>query len=358
MGFPFLIGSARKQDQLVAVDLGSRTTKAVHVQRKGETIVLTRYALLDAPIYEKSFSVDLLSEHLKAVSKSLDARTKRLVLAIGVTDVVVRHADMPTIPVSDMRQILKNNSKTYLQQELPNYVFDCHILASSHSAKGREPTKGVSTTVPKQKVLVCGAKQQLMDDLQAAAQGSGFVSEAIVPGLVAPVNAFERAMPELFSKEAVALIDIGFRNSTICVLEEGELSLNRVVAIGGDKLTAGLAEAMGISYAEAEGIKLGMPQEVRAQLEALVVPLGRELRALIDFFEHQRDRQVTHVFVSGGSARSDVILEILQTELMVECKRWNPACFLQQALPSDQVAEMEQVGPQLAVAIGACASVF
>src|SRR6266704_2885455 len=108
MALPFLNGTAKKRDQMLAVDLGGRTTKAVQIERKGEGFVLSRFALLDAPIYEKNLSAELLSEHLKSVCQTLDARTKLVTLAIGVHDSVVRHADLPLMPVSDMRQVLKN----------------------------------------------------------------------------------------------------------------------------------------------------------------------------------------------------------------------------------------------------------
>jgi Tfp pilus assembly PilM family ATPase len=97
---------------------------------------------------------------------------------------------------------------------------------------------------------------------------------------------------------------------------------------------------------------------VQANLEALVLPLGRELRASIDFFEHQHDQTVGQVFVSGGSARSDFIVQTLQTELMAECKAWSPLSFLELALPPQQAAEIEHVEPQLAVAVGAATSAF
>ena len=45
---------------------------------------------------------------------------------------------------------------------------------------------------------------------------------------------------------------------------------------------------MSISYAEAEGIKVGMAPEVEAALQMQVIPLGREIRASLDFFEHQQ----------------------------------------------------------------------
>lgn len=355
MALPFLNGTAKKRDQLLSIDLGGRTTKAVHLQRKGDGFTLCRYALLDAPIYEKNLSAELLAEHLKGVCQALDAKTKSVTIAVGVNESVVRHADIPQMPVDDMRQVLKNNTKNYLQQDLPGHVFDCFIIPPRALLKAPDKNR---VAPQKHKVLVAGARRQLLDDIQNAIKNTGLIPDHIVPGLVGPVNAFEMAMPEVFSKEVIALVDIGFKNTSICLLQEGELILSRVVAIGGDRLTNGLAEALGISYAEAEGIKVGMPGEVQTQLESLVIPLGRELRASIDFFEHQQDKTVSQVFIGGGSARSEFIVATLQNELLVECKQWSPTSFLQLALPPQQVGDIEHVGPQLAVAIGAALATF
>jgi Tfp pilus assembly PilM family ATPase len=116
---------------------------------------------------------------------------------------------------------------------------------------------------------------------------------------------------------------------------------------------------MGISYAEAEGIKVGMPAEVEAHLQPLLSPLGRELRASIDFFEHQHDQHVENVYISGGAARSDYIREQLQNELMVTCETWNPARELNlEELPPEQASELEKLASQLTVAVGAASSAF
>jgi type IV pilus assembly protein PilM len=352
MALPFLQSTAKKRDQMLAIDLGGRTTKAVHLQRKSDQLVMTRYALMDAPIFEKSMSTELLAEHLKALCQEMTNKSKLVTLAVGVQDSLLRHADLPQMPVGDMRQVLKNNSKNYLQQDLPGHVFDCSILASRTLLKESEKSK-ISVGSPKFRVLVAGAKKQYLDDLQNAVRTTGLVAEAIVPGMIGPVNTFESAMPEVFSKEVVALVDIGFKHTTICLLQEGEMVLSRVVAIGGDRLTNGLAESLGISYAEAEGIKIGMPAEVQPNLESLVLPLGRELRASIDFFEHQQDKTVSQVFVCGGTSRSDCIMQLLQAELMVECKPWNPLASIQLDLPPEQAAEIQHIAPQLAVATGA-----
>jgi type IV pilus assembly protein PilM len=357
MELPFsTLKPAKRRDHIVAVDLGGRTTKAVSVQRRGDGFMLSSYSVLDAPVSDKGASANLLAEHLKAVCSNLEGRCKSMSVAISVNDSVVRQAELPLMPADDMRLVLKNNSRAYLQQDYPNHVFDCHVIPAAESGNGAP--KPWSGGLHKQKVLVAGAKGQLLDDLQEAIKTAGFTADHIVPNLIGPVNAFEFAHPEEFANEVVALIDIGFNGSTICLLQQGELVLSRVLTTGSDQLTTELGEAMGISYAEAEGIKVGMPQEVQDQLAALIGPLGRELRASLDFYEHQNDRPVTHVYVSGGAARSEVILQMLRNELMTDCKQWNPTGFLEISVPPQQAAELEQVSPQLAVAIGTAMATF
>ena len=167
--------------------------------------------------------------------------------------------------------------------------------------------------VPKLKVLVAGAQQQLVDDFQMAIKSAGLTADCIVPGIIGPMNAFEMAMPQVFANDSVALVDIGFKHSSICVLDRGELVLIRVVNIGGDQLTAGLAEAMNVSYAEAEGVNGTCRGQSAASgiarrkcippSETQVTPLGRELRASLDFFEHQQDRPVSQI-LSAARRRS------------------------------------------------------
>ena len=344
MALPFLENGTKKRDQIVAVDLGSRTTKAVLVQSRGNTFALCGYALVDAPIFDKYLSAEALGDHLKAVAQVLGAKSKSLALTLNINDALVRHVEMPPIPVDEMRAALKLNARMYLQQDLRNHLYDCDLGA---------PRKNGPAAGGKQKVLVAGTKQQLIETFVEGAKAAGLKADYIVPGAIAPLNAFERAMPNVFQKEAVALVDVGFKSSSICVLREGELLLNRVVSIGGDRLTTGLSEMMNITYAEAEGIKVGMAHEVESHLESLLVPLGRELRASIDFFEHQNDCPVSQVYLSGASARSEFVMQTLQRELAIECKLWNPTVNLELALPSQQTSEIEQIASQLTVAVGA-----
>lgn len=358
MGVPFLSSRAGRREQVVAVDLGARSTKAVYVQRRGEKFNLLNFVVLDTPVIEKTSSPDVLGEHFKNVLRALGAKSKQVTLALGDNETVFRQIEVPLVPVSDLRRMLKFNSKSYLQQEFTDHVFDCQYGTTLPGAAKSGDAAKAAGGVQKQKAFIGGVRQQTLDGIQAACKSAGLQADHVMPGAVGPVNAFELSEADSFSKEVVALVELGFRSTSITILDCGEIMLNRVVAIGGDRLTAGLAESLGISYQEAENIKIGMPAEVEQNLEPLIHPLGRELRASIDYFENHHDKAVSKVFLSGASASGEIVVQTLQTELMVPCQIWSPTKHLQLNLPPERMSEVEQAGSKLAVAIGAAAASF
>ncbi|HUS35640.1 MAG TPA: pilus assembly protein PilM [Verrucomicrobiae bacterium] len=349
-------GPTKKRAQVVAVDLGGRTTKAVQIVRKGSGFELVNFACKETPVSDKALSAEAVADHLKAVLQAVSARTKHVTLIVGHTETLLRHAELPLIPITDARMMLKFNSKNYLQQDFPEHTFDLHLLplvqagAMDDGAPKAPPTKG--------RYLVGGAKSTVLTHYQQAAKLAGVTLDMIVPAAVAPANAFEMAQPEVFQNEVVALVDLGHDNSSISILKNGELILFRVVQIGAKKVTHGLAESLGVSVAEAEQIKIGLPDEVTGPMQSLLMPLGRELRASIDFVEHQQDKAVSQAYMSGGSARSPFVIETLQSELMVPSQTWNPTSFMTMALPPPDVAEIEQSAPQLTVAVGGAMAAF
>jgi len=127
------------------------------------------------------------------------------------------------MPLDDLRSVLKHSSRNYLQQDMSNYVFDCFVLGNStngHAGNGKPEAKA-QPQGQKQKVLVAGAKKQQVEDFVVGSRNAGLTMDQLVPGLIGPVNTFEKAMPDLFANEAVALVDIGFKNSSIASWKTG-----------------------------------------------------------------------------------------------------------------------------------------
>ena len=345
---------SKRREQIVAIDLGSAQTKAVHIQRKGDQLTLAGYAVLDTPAATKPFDAEIFGPLLRQLVRAVGARTKRITVVVGPNDAILRHAEMPMVPVSDMRVMLKLGAKNYLQQELPDHLFDCHIL----SLLTEEKKPAMNRAPQKCRVLVGGTKRQLLEDLRAAAKHADLTLDIVTSSLIAPANAFEMAFPEPFTAAIVALADIGAKTSTISILMGGQIILNRVVNYGSARVAQGVEEALGIELKSADAWQKIPATDLESVLPALLIPLGRELRASIDFFEHQEDKQVAQAFFSGGLARFAPAVQALQSELMLPCQSWNPLSFLQFALPPEQLGEIENLAPQLAVAVGGAVTAF
>jgi Tfp pilus assembly PilM family ATPase len=229
-------------------------------------------------------------------------------------------------------------------------------MLSQKPASTEGGSDNASKAKPKCQVLVGGASKGVVENIKAAAKHAGLIVEHITPGQAGPANAYEMSFKDTFKEGVIALVDIGFKNTSVSILMEGEMVFSRVLGFGGDKLTAALVESLGVGYPEAEGIKVGLSSEVEENMLEALTPLARELRASIDFFEHQHDHTVDKIYFSGGTARSESIIQHLQTELMTPCENWNPTNCFDVSLPPDRLAEIEGCASQLTVALGVAVS--
>ena len=84
---PFFNTRVKRREEVIAIDLGGRHTKAVRVQNKGGRLTLVNFTVLDSPSEESATpSVEVLAEHLKIVTRALGEGTKTVVVSLGVAD--------------------------------------------------------------------------------------------------------------------------------------------------------------------------------------------------------------------------------------------------------------------------------
>jgi len=96
-----------------------------------------------------------------------------------------------------------------------------------------------------------------------------------------------------------------------------------------------------------------LTEAIQTKLQNLIIQLVKEMDASIGFFVSQQEVTVNQAYVSGGSARSQFIVQTLEVELGLPCETWNPTRSLTMELPPKQRQEIEYDAIQLAVAIGA-----
>lgn len=339
-------GSGPKYSEIVAIDVGSRFTKAVCVRLKGAEYVLAGYAIVDTPAGgEKGMSVETLAEHLRKVVRELNTTCRRVALSMGPANAVLTHADLPPMSASELRKMVKLSPKSYLQQELPDHLFDCHVRVPN--------PQGDTTTLTRRKksrVLVGAVRRRVVEDVCDAARQAGLVVESVSLGPVGLANAF-RLLREDSHPEAVALLDIGSSNSSINLMYQGELVLTRVVNLGSERFADLLMPGSGRGEA-GEGEEEVSSEVMQARLQKAILSFAREVDASVGFFSSQYEKPVTELLICGGAARSQFIIQALESELSYSCETWNPARQVTLGLPEARAREVEYDAPQLAVAIG------
>jgi hypothetical protein len=220
------------------------------------------------------------------------------------------------------------------------------------SAAPEEEESGGLRPRRRSRVLVISARRSLVEDLVDGARDAGLTVEGITIGQVALTNAFRKTNPEALA-QSVALVEIGYRSSTISILHAGELALTRVVNLGAEGLATVLDQATAGGSGDSIDNENPLSDALQVSVQKAISALAREIDASIGFFLSQHDHPVIQVYVSGGSARSHFILQTLEAELGLPCRNWNPTTAFELRVPQEKAAEIDYEAPQLTGAVGA-----
>ena len=182
----------------------------------------------------------------------------------------------------------------------------------------------------------------------------------LVTGIV-DVDAFalENSFEDNFGlEETVALVDIGASKMNINIIYNGASILARDVAVGSRQLTEQIQSRLGLSFSEAESIKIGAASseedaEDLAEIFSATCRqwIGEIKRALDFFYTNHPDQDINKIVLSGGGSRVKGFAELVQQETEVPAELFNP--FAQIAL-SDKIdpGYVSYLAPEMAISVG------
>lgn len=348
---------AKPANSVIGIDLGKHVFKSVLLQRKGEgRIVLTNYASHVVP--EGLNTPDDLAAQLKLLLKEMGGSAKVCAVAASEPDSLLRIIEQPTTPVELLRSALKLNGLAVLNQECRDFVLDCapvSAVAMTPVTPDGSPMESMPSS-GKTRYLVGGmlrpAVKQISEAMTKMKRPAGILQLAPVCSF----NAFEFAHPEVFAKEAFLLLDMGHEQSTVLIGNKTELMLVRSIDYGGKIFGEDLAASAAVDPQAARVLieqgDAGMTEVCRSSL----FRLATEVRNSIGFFEGQSEESIHRIFVSGGMARTEMILQILSDELGLPCEIWDPLESCEVALPPAKRQALATEFVSLNVACGAAIS--
>ncbi len=354
---------AKRGNSVIGIDLGKSFFKGVVLQRKGDArYVLTNYASRQVP--ETMATPDALATELKALMKELGS-AKGYSLAISDPDSLLRIIEQPETPVDLLRNALRLNGLAVLNQECRDFVLDCSPVSSNgssytngHGNSNGDSNTAVATGVTLQKYLVGGMLRPAVKQISDALSKVRVNADILQLAPVCSFNAFELAYPEIYANDTFLLLDMGHLQSTVLIGSKAELVLIRSIDYGG-KLFSEAMTGDGALDANAAQLMMnegdpGMAETCRASLARLAM----EVRNSIGFFEGQREESISRIFVSGGLARTEMVLQMLSDELALPCEIWDPLETCEVALPAAKRQSLPGEFVSLNVACGAAFEYF
>ena len=339
-----------KRDTAIGLDLGASQIKAAILRRKGDALELVDYAVMQssAAIGERGAEQQLAAE-LQQLMNRLKFQERRAGVAISCSSAMVCETEFPRMPLEEIKSVLKLNSARYLRRDFSNYYLDAVELA--------EPSEnGKNKQSPTMKVLVGGANKEEVRWYRDALLAARIRPEVIELAAVSVINAFQVGNPVICEKEVVLLVDMGARSTSINFLRHGQPQMTRIMHFGGAQVSEYIAQSLTLQADAAEEEKIKMSDSVQPLVKSAILPLAKELRSSIDFFERQQECHVSKAFACGGSACAPRMLEFLSEEVGLRIESWNPVQSFQTSHFNGEGPKLLAIAPSLAAAIGAAAT--
>jgi len=337
----------KQRKSIVGLDIGTSCIKAVELTREKYDHVITGYAQID--VHDDASRQEAIAELMAAAR----FRTKRVATAVSGKNVVFRYITMPPISDDKLVQAVRLEADKYIPFDVEDVELDAQRLDYLDSTVADEEMN----------VLLVAAKKDVVSDYGRMLNEIGLEPVCVSVDGFALGNAWE--LGEVVNPgiqepgRTVALVDIGATKACINILRDNVTCFAREVPMGGQDLTNAIARRVGVEPGQAEDLKRDPGDQISIIQEAIgqtLDDLGNEINLSFDFFENQFDGEVQEVWLTGGTALLPVLEESFEKIFEKRTKTWNPIEGLKVKSDNVDVEALNQLSPQLAVAVGLAAA--
>lgn len=316
-------------ERMLGLDVGTTAVRVVEVvlDRAGKTPVVSRVGEVPLPAGAvrdgEVADVGAVGAAIAELWRQTGLRSRDVRVGLTGSRVVVRVVDMPSMPDDEMAGAVRFSAADHIPIPLDEAVLDHAVLEPA-------PPGGP----PMVKVLVAAAHRSTLDGLLAAVAAGGLRAVAVDLVPFALVRALATSSPEPSEPGdgpagdpappgAEAIVSVGAGLTTVVVHEGGRPRFVRTVPVGGDMLTAAVAEELGLDPAAAEAAKRGSRDAGQPDAEtsdasddndlgrraARVVELRLagilgEIQSGLAYWIAQSERPLRRILLTGGGARA------------------------------------------------------
>ena len=337
-----------KKDNLVGLDIGSRTLKAAEIAESKRGRELKRYCMTDIPhgaIEDGTINdPEAVAESIRQLFKGYNIKERNVAISIGGYSVIVKKINVQTMAEEQLQETIHFEAEQYIPFDISDVNLDFQIL-------------GPNETNPNQmNVFLVAAKKEMVDDYYSLANLAGLNPCIIDVEAFALQNIFEVGYEP--SDENIALIDIGASKTSLNILKGNNSVFMRDVSLGCSQVNQKIISLADCSFDEAEELKFVenpnslSPEDLKGIVSSVVADWCTEIRRALDFFySTYPDDQIKRIILSGGGASIGEFRELLGVEASAEVEMINPfkSVYVDDRFDPEYI---KQIAPQAAIAMG------
>ncbi len=337
------MGRKKNNKFSVGVDVGSSSAKVVVLARGsgGKKLKLLNYGVKSIP---SGGSKSAGTEGAEAAVRELLSETKltqrEVISSLPGTSAVVRYIQMPRMTLQEAREALKYEAAQYIPFKPEEAQMDCHILDNG--------SKDKSETM---KLMLVAARKSEAEKRVEMLQKAELTPVVLDVDSIAILNAFETTGMLSDEKEAIGVINIGARQTNLNVIQDGCPAFTRDIEVGGGGITVAIARGLGVSLADAEGLKVSGDAIIQPHLEIVLKSIVHQLRSSFDYYQGSSGKEVKKVYMSGGTSLLRGAGEFLTESLGIPAEPWDPFAGIESSDFENDPA-LKALAPLLTVAVG------
>jgi type IV pilus assembly protein PilM len=311
----------------IGVDFGAGTLRLAQVQSEGDDFKLLAAASAEVPA-EVRDDPDARLQFFAETTRNLLTHGKfhgrRAVLGSPSSVVHTQHLTVEHVE----EKFLKDAIQAQAKLKLP---FDPAQALMRHAVAGQSPDKDD----PRLHVVVMAADTRWVNQYIAAAKKARLDVVAMNMPQLALIDCFAAVYRRAADQQSVRMyVDIGGSGTRVSIAQGTRLLFARNLAIGGDHLTAAVAEALGISVQNARTlrIKLGAgPGENSDRVDAACTQGFEKLANELDQCRNEHESlfpnlKVQRLIFVGGEARLETMCGQISERLKVPGQTGDSLC--------------------------------
>jgi type IV pilus assembly protein PilM len=338
-----------KKDNLVGLDIGSRSIKAAQIidSKRGPT--LKHFGIMDiehGAIEEGTINnPESVADSIRQLFKSSDIKESNVAVSIGGYSVIVKKINVQTMAEEQLQETIHFEAEQYIPFDISDVNLDFQILGENESNPNQ------------MNVFLVAAKKEMVDDYINLVNLAGLNPCIVDVEAFALQNTFEANYDN--QDDNIALIDIGASKTSLNILKGTSSVFMRDVSLGSGQINQKIMSLIECNFEEAEQLKYGdnpdrlSPEDLKGIVSSVVADWCTEIRRALDFFySTYPEDQIKQIILSGGGANISEFRQLLATEASTEVESINPFQNFHLEKKSFDDGFIKQIGPQAAISMG------